>query len=441
MRLFLFSLLLIPFLSNGQSIYHLKQDTTIAGIWDLGGKILRLDGKVYGTGTITNATISAYYKKDVLDTTVTLQDCDVDEAFSTAWYGAKSANADNWKQLQTAADMCIANNIYMLKVVDDYTITKEWTFKNVHNNEYVGFSMHLKGESNIWGNKVTINYTGNFYATGWQYCKGVIIDGVKIQGNYVAPTNTGVDYYTNAFPVKGYHAGIMIDYDGSKNTGGSTGVRITDTWVDGFDVCYDISPNGVTFNADIVKLENIRVGDCRIGVRSGQAQEKGNEIINIVAWGNCHTLIQIGKSGKFQAGQYIVRGGNIAGNVVQLFDVSLAGWNSFAVDGIYAESIARIGTILASTANHQMPVNLDKMNIRFALKTQAGGQPLINGNAPRILVSNSTLWYYGTTGENMNFQGQLTFMNCDFGASNWSNPNIMHISLNNSNFNLSKNHL
>ena len=63
-------------------------------------------------------------------------------------------------------------------------------------------------------------------------------------------------------------------------------------------MCYDISPNGVTYNADIIKLEDIKVDNCRVGVRSGQAQEKGNEINNIVAWGNTQILIQIGKSGK-----------------------------------------------------------------------------------------------------------------------------------------------
>ena len=38
-----------------------------------------------------------------------------------------------------------------------------------------------------------------------------------------------------------------------------------DTWIEKFDVCYDISPNGATYNADIIKLEDIRVGNCRVG--------------------------------------------------------------------------------------------------------------------------------------------------------------------------------
>jgi hypothetical protein len=303
----------------------------------------------------------------------------------------------------------------------------------------VGTSIHIKGDGNVWSNRTLLTYTGNYYALGIQYGKGVVVEGIAIKGNYIAPANNGVNYYNTDFPVKGYHAGIMIDYDGSRNTGGSTGIQIKNCWVDGFDVCYDISPNGVTFNADIITLQDIRVGNCRIGVRSGQAQEKGNEINNIVAWDNCQVLIQIGKSGKYQAGQYIVRNGNVAGNVVQLFDVSLSGWNGFAVDGLYAESIARVGTIYAWTSSHMIPVSLDKLYISFALKSQAGEQVLLTSNSPRVKISNSNLWYYGTSGETMSYSGFMTFENCDFGLSSWSNPEALNISYNGSRYNLSKN--
>lgn len=430
MKILLF--LLFPFLSFGQMTLNSQS----VGVIDAGGQIVTFTGVLTGV-TIKNAIIEANPYVQIFDTTVILQNCKARE-FSTAWYGAKRTNADNWKYLQTTSDMCIANGITNLYVADNYTYSQPWRFYNLYNGNYVGFSLHLKGDGNIWSNKTELNYTGDYYATGWQYCKGVIIEGITIKGNYVAPVNNGTAYYNTDFPIKGYHAGIMIDYDGSKNTGGSTGVRITDTWVDGFDVCYDISPNGVTFNADIIKLENIRVGNCRVGVRSGQAQEKGNEIINIVAWGNTQILIQIGKSGKWQAGQYIVRGGNIAGNVVQLFDVQLSGWNGFNVYGLYAESIARVGFFGSATSQHNIPVGIDGLHVRFALKSQAGAQQLITSQAGRLKFTNSTLWYYGIVGESMNFNGRMTFENCDFGASVWASPYITHIDNGNSQLTIKK---
>jgi len=425
-------LTILFFINSAYAQDRITTDTLISGVWNLQGKVLKIEAKISGNVTIQNAIIEANTYAHIFDTTVNLQNCKARE-FSVAWYGAKSTNTDNWRQFQTTSDMCIANGIYNLYVPQgNYTLSREWTLKNIYNGTYVGWSMHVKGDGNIWSNKSQITYTGNYYAIGMQYAKGVIIEGITIMGNYQAPANNGISYYNTPFPVKGYHAGIMIDYASNLNQGGSTGVRINNTWVDGFDVCYDISPNGYTYNADIVILENIRVGNCRIGVRSGQAQEKGNEIRNIVAWGNTQILIQIGKSGKYQGGDYIIRGGNIAGNVVQLFDCQLSGWNTFRVYGLYAESVARIGFFGASTESHQIPITLEGLSIRFALKAQAGSQTLITSQAGRFKISNSNLWYYGTTGEAMSFSGRMTFENCDFGASTFTSPYINNIDYNNS---------
>ncbi|MBL0294909.1 MAG: hypothetical protein IPQ04_11790 [Saprospiraceae bacterium] len=71
------------------------------------------------------------------------------------------------------------------------------------------------------------------------------------------------------------------------------------------------------------------------------------------------------------AGHYIVRGGNIAGNVIQLFDVQLSGWNSFTVYGLYAEGIARLGYFSAQISQYKMPIGLDGLNIRFAPQSLA----------------------------------------------------------------------
>ncbi len=83
---------------------------------------------------------------------------------------------------------------------------------------------------------------------------------------------------------------MVIDYDGSKNRGGSTGVQLHDLNVGNFAIDYAISPNGVTVNADIIIMENIRCGDARLGISAGQAQEKGNVIRGLYSWGRIHTV-------------------------------------------------------------------------------------------------------------------------------------------------------
>ena len=427
----LFSLILN--FTNAQFV-TLSVDTVIYGIWDLQGKTLNINGKISGNVIIKNAIIEANRYAQIFDTNVALENCKTDN-FSVAWYGAKPTNTDNSEAFQKSSDMCIKNNIYNLFIPEGaYTISNSWLLRNLYNGRYIPWSLHIKGQGNIWSNKTLLKYSGNSFAVGMQLAKGVIFEGIAITGVYSAPLNLGQEYYFSDFPVVPGYSGLVIDYDGTNLTSGSTGVRIKDTWIEKFDVCYDISPNGVTYNADIIKLEDIKVGNCRVGVRSGQAQEKGNEINNIVAWGNTQILIQIGKSGKWQAGHYIVRGGNIAGNVIQLFDVQLSGWNSFTVYGLYAEGIARLGYFSAQTSQHKIPIELDGLNIRFAPQSLAGKQNLIYSWAQRLMISNSNLWYYGVVGDTMTFAGYCTFNNVDFGLSKWQNNYINHLDYSNGNF-------
>jgi len=412
MKKLLFIFLLAPFLSKSQSTIITSSDR---GVFDLQNKVVTITGILSGI-TLKNAILNENPYIQLFDTTVILEGCTAKE-FSTAWYGANKNKADNWKELQLSFDACLNNKFPTLYIADSYTISKQWKMANLSKNSYIGWSLHVKGDGNIWNDRTKITYTGTSYALGLQCAKGVIIEGIAIKGNYSAPTNEGMSYYNTNFPVQSYNAGIMIDFDGSKNTSGSTGVKIQNCWVDGFDVCYDISPNGKTFNADIITLEDIRVGNCRIGVRSGQAQEKGNEIRNIVAWDRCQILIQIGKSGKYQAGSYIIRGGNIAGNVVQLFDVQCSGWNKFIVYGMDAESIARIGFFGSSTSQHRIPILIEGLTARLKTKQFTGEQTIVTSQADRLRFSNCNIWYYGVVGDFIRLTGKGVYDNCDFGAS------------------------
>jgi hypothetical protein len=396
-------------------------------VHDFLGQVLRAEwGDVYSNAIIKNAIIEANPYIQIFGENVTLVNCKARE-FSTAWFGAKKTNPDNSVQLQSAINACLSNGVKNLFVADSYTYSQSLKVCYLYNGYYIGVNLNIYGEGDMWSDKTTLTYTGNSFAIGYQMAKGGSISRLRIIGTYVPPAYTGASYYSTPFPVKSGHSGIVIDYDGSKNNGGSTALKVHDIWVDSFDVLYNVSPNGVTFNADCLSFTNIRCGSGRIGFQSGQAQEKGNIINNIVSWSNLHTLISIGKSGKYQAGQYIVRNGNVAGACVQLFDVSCAGWNSFAVDGLTVESIARIGTIHAVTSAYAPSVNLDKLYVRFALKSQAGIQTLLSCNSGTVRISNSNLWYYGTSGEVMKFEGPMTFDNCNFGLSTWINNNALNI--------------
>lgn len=385
-------------------------------VYDGQGKVLRLTGSITRGIIIKNAIIEANSFEQIFDTTVTLINCKARE-FSTAWFGAKSIYQDNSVYLQKCIEVCISNNICNLFVADSYSYSKSLKASSLYKGNYVGFALNIYGQGDMWNDRTTLTYTGNEFAFGVQVAKGGSIRNLCIRGNYQAPAKNDASYYNTPFSVRSGYNGIVIDYDGSKNTSGSSGYTIENTWVDGFDVLYSISPNTVTYNGDMIRLNHIRCGNGRIGVQSNQGQEKGNEINYIASWGSIHTLIQIGKSGKFQAGQYVVRGGNIAGSCVELFDISLAGWNGFSVDGLFAESLGRIGTILAVTSSYMPAVSLDKLYIRFALKPDAGSQMLLSTNSPNLKISNSNLWYYGPSGDVMNFSGPAVFENCDFGLS------------------------
>lgn len=63
---------------------------------------------------------------------------------------------------------------------------------------------------------------------------------------------------------------------------------------------------------------------------------------------------------------------------------------------------------------------------------------VIDAGGQVVQFTNSTLWYYGIVGESMNFNGRMTFENCDFGASVWASPYITHIDNGNSQLTIKK---
>ncbi len=410
-----------------QDIFIAK-DTTINNTWNIpAGAILKFGSKghISGKGTIRGGIIDASLQQWIFDTTLTLvPEGTYGKDFSAKWFGAGRVK-DNSTALQKGINTVLANNatlrnLYIPK--GNYNFSKPLIVANIYNGQYSGSTIHLYGETSFWDccSGTTLNYTSTGgFAIGLQLNKGTEINNLAITGQFKSPGgkdsvyfNTPYEKYNDANGKCGnYYFGIVIDYDGSKNAGGSTGVKIHDVSVSNFTIDYMISPNGKTFNADILIFENIKCGDAKVGFASGQAQEKGNIIRGIYSWGSIHTLISIGHFGKYQAGNYTIDGGNVAGRCIRLFDISQSGWFATSISNLYSESIATIGNI-----STQIPASITNCNFDFAYPEQVGRQTLFYTNNDKTKFSNCMFRYYGSTHE-MKFSGAGTFDNCLFSGA------------------------
>lgn len=376
---------------------NIKKDTSMSGVWDLKGRVLNISAKISGNVTIWNAKIEASPYIQIFDTTVSLINCRTRE-FSTAWYGAKPGIKDNSAQLQKAIRTAIDNAIPNLYCADSYSYSQSLIAYTIYKGQYVGFAINFYGDGDRWNQRQTLTYTGNSFGYGVQVAKGGSFRGITLIGNS-----------------KGN--GVVIDYDGSKNKSGSTGFFIEDCFVSNFDINYYISPAG-TFNGDIIHLNNVHSGKCRIGFVSAQPQNKGIVIDGFYSWDSSQVLIEV------ISGNCNVSNVQVAGYTEQLFYVQINGWNTFSVTNLYAESVKSLGTILAYNTVYLPPVNLSNMDIRFT----AGSQKLFTTNSPKVKISNSALWFYnGQCCQQMNFSGPFIWDNNDCGSCDIVDPDIQYI--------------
>jgi hypothetical protein len=419
-----FIFLLLAFNIQAQDIL-INKDTVINKTWNIPpGTILKFGSKghISGTGTIRGGIIDAALGQWIFDTTLTLYpEGTYGKVFSAKWFGAGRVK-DNSTALQKGINTVLDNYTSLRDFFIPfgvYEFSKPLVVKGVYKGQYVGVTIHIFGESSFWDccTGTTLKYTGTtVFALGLQLNKGSEINNLIITGQFKSPAspdsvyfNLPLEKYTDANSKCGNnYAGIVIDYDGKMNSGGSTGIKIHDVSVGNFSTDFSISPNGVTFNADILMFENIHCGDARIGFANGQAQEKGNIIRGIYSWGSIHTLYSAGKLGKNQAGSYTIDGGNIAGRCIRLFDISQAGWYSTNVTNLFAESIGSIGVILS-----QIPVNISNCTFHFQVPSIIGRQALLVSNNEKINFNNCIFRYYGLK-DPMKFIGNATYNNCYF---------------------------
>ena len=412
------------FYSKAQDIY-INKDTIIKGVWQLPpGAILHFGSKghISGKGIIRGGIIDAALGQWIFDTTLTLYpEGTYGNDFSAKWFGAGRV-ADNSTALQKGINTILENNATLRNFFIPkglYLFSKPLLVQSIYKGNYTGCTIHIYGAASFWdsGNGTTLQYTAtDSFAIGLQVNKGSEINNLIIKGRFKAPEAADSIYYN--IPLEKYtdankkcspmYAGLVIDYDGSKNSSGSTGLKIHDMQVSNFSIDYLVSPNGKTFNADILLFENIRCGDARIGFATGQAQEKGNIIRGIYSWGSLHTLYSAGTFGKSQSGHYSIDGANIAGRCIRLFDISQRGWYSTSISNIFAESIATIGSITT-----QIPLAISNSTFHFVYPKIAGRQTLFYANSSKVIFNSCTFRYYGLP-DAMKFAGDAVYNNCYF---------------------------
>jgi hypothetical protein len=405
-----------------QDIY-INTDTVVNNQWNLpANAILHFGskGRINGTGTINGGIIDAALTQWIFDTSLTVNPAGTyGRDFSACWFGAGKF-ADNYQPLQKGINTVVHNNRTLRQFYiprGTYRFSKPLKVAFVYKEKYAGAAIHLYGDASFWEccEGTVLEYTGTSgFALGLQHNKGSEINNIIIKGQFKAPVLPDMAYY-NLTPEKfkdangkcdNWYSGLVIDYDPGRNSGGSTGVKVHDVQVSNFAIDYSVSPNGVTFNADILIFENIRCGDARIGFANGQAQEKGNVIRGIYSWGSIHTLYSAGRLGKLQAGHYTIDGGNIAGRCIRLFDISQAGWYATTISNLFAESLASLGTIFT-----QVPTSINNCTFHFIPPAVIGRQTLLHSNSSRLQFNSCTIRYYGFT-DKMRFAGAPTFNNC-----------------------------
>lgn len=324
-------------------------------------------------------------------------------------------NAD-WRELQGKIDSAINTNgeviINRNYTIDQPLIAAKWTGK-----EYQQVYFKMTGKGSMWDNsaKSVIRATfKNAPIFSIQKGKGVIIKGVTFLGAYSSPRSAFgksfdsygdtscrdsryspyagicIDPFSGKVPPDGGYPTLTAWYRGPQTRSGSTGIRIEDCTIGNVTIGIITSPNGYTQNAEIITLQNIRIGACKAGVAGCQSQEKMNRIINLGCWETCHTLFVFNKYGARQPGNWFIDGVNIAGNVANIIYRYSSGWGPMYMCRIFAENIESFGIWDGLSGDV-----LSEAFINFKYKNELGYLPEYQLFSRGLTVLNSNFRYYG----------------------------------------------
>ena len=404
-------------------------DTTVNTIWDGGGRVLRInDYIIHGTGTLQNCIIDAALTQQIFDTSLNLKNIQTyNDVFSTAWYGTKTTNADNWWNVQKSINTCMSNGLTNCFTPNGtYKHSKPLEIKVIANNAYQQCSLHFYGDASYWdnGQGTAFQYTS---ASGcgfnMQLNKGSEIDHLQFFGLFKSPVTADSIYYNTTEAdfrdVSGNNCddsyiGVAIDWRppiDSTTRSGSTGIHLHEVSIGGYSKLLAMSQNGITQNDDILRVENLHLYDGKWGIVNGQAQEKDMRFNGVFSWGSLYCVVSIGKHGNWQAGDYSFDGANISGRNIHCFDISAAHWFSTHIDHWFAESIGTVGTF-----STQIPITVDHSTFDCVSPSVIGRQILISSNSTQVQFNDDIIRYYDGLGTDVWFHGHATFNNCYFGG-------------------------
>lgn len=417
---------IIPFMNYANKI-ELSKDTTVTGVWDGGGKVLRInDHIIHGSGWLQNWIIDAALTQQIFDTTLNLRNIQTyGDRFSTAWYGTSSISPDNYWNIQKSINVCRDNHLACFTPGRGiYKFSKGLSVTQSVGNSFQQTSLHFFGDASYWDNGLgtTFQYTGKsgpaFYM---QLNKGSEIDHVVFTGLWKSPGGSDSVYFNtpesrykdqSGFNLDENYVGIAVDWatpkDGSIS--GSTGIYIHEVSLEGFAVGLANSQNQVTLNNDNMTVDHLYLMDnIKYGIVNGQAQEKGMHFTNVYSWGSIYEVVNIGLRGRAQAGNYSFDGVYIAGRCIQFGDVSVSHWYGQTFNNVFCESIARIGNF--SSAGETIVFT----NSNFDLNLNVGRQIAINSNALQTEFDHCTIRYFDDKGTDVWVHGYMTFLNCFYG--------------------------
>lgn len=356
------------------------KDTAISGIWDGGGKILRINNSMIsankGGAILQNWVIDGPLTQQIFDTSLQIKNCKTyGQYFSIAWFGAKASKNDNWAEIQKSIVVVMANNLHLWVPEGLYKVSKQLNVESMYQGKYVGCNIKMTGEYKFW----SVNNTGSRIissvesgsAINFQNNKGSSVDGIFFQGTaWKVPTGSDEQYFaltSTTFQDQSgkniKNSGITVDgkWDGS-SIGGSTGISFSNIGVSDFETLIQFSPTGKTANCEDMVIKDCKFGNGKWGFDNGNPQEKNNLLEHVVCWSRLYCFFRNGYGGKQGAGEYTLRNCSVAGHVIRPFEINGSGWSSTYVVDFQAESIRDIGFIYG-----KFPITIQQSNFKFNL--------------------------------------------------------------------------
>jgi hypothetical protein len=423
-------------------------DVTINGTLNCGGKqlIFAPGSRIVGTGTISSCVINAGYRQQCFTISISLTGCSVaNEKFSVMWYGAIPGTTDSQPAIQQSVNTVVANHAIKTVFIPagSYNVNSAVMIYSLSGSSYAQCSITLEGESSFWegsatGSVLTANGYKNTFLIGVQLGKGVQINKLKLVGGFIPPfsgnplafyssawsaftdgssrdsvnspfTGIAIDPFGPSIPGDGGYPGMSSWYTGG--SGGSTGVTMEDIFITNFVCGVTTSVNGLTTNAELIKITKVQFENCKTCIVGCQAQEKLNVINHAACWGGTHTFFYSGKSGGYGAvtpGHWVIDGVNIAGAVNTLIQRVGTGYFPLHVRNVYAESLGTIGTWTESTGGSFQDSLIDFVGLSvFPAYPSAG-----NFSGSGVTFKNTSFRYYGTLYPVVLLGG--VFENCTF---------------------------